>query len=193
MRLTPASTTPGCRWRVRWTRAWQAAHVIPDTGMRTVRSPWTGGAGGAAGGALVSSMTESWRAIGCLLGLGDDGAAKHGHAAHEFVPTWSGRRDLYGSGLAGREELPDPECREDDLLRAPRRLLPVEYESHRRSGLHPDGGRVVAASHGDAHLGHVTIASRQRGGTDVPGSDEEVPVYPPDRREPRDDDEPSRA
>src|SRR4051812_14456142 len=33
IRLTVASATPGCRCRARWTRAWQAAQVIPETGM----------------------------------------------------------------------------------------------------------------------------------------------------------------
>src|SRR3954465_2471768 len=36
MRLTLASATPGCFSSIRWTRAWQAAHVMPLTGMRMV-------------------------------------------------------------------------------------------------------------------------------------------------------------
>src|SRR6185436_5360464 len=67
MRLTPASTTPGCRWSVRCTRAWQAAHVIPETGIRIVRSPGTGGAGEDTAGDPASSMTESCRATTGLL------------------------------------------------------------------------------------------------------------------------------
>ena len=34
MRFTAASDTPGCFAKLRWTRAWHAAHVIPLTGMR---------------------------------------------------------------------------------------------------------------------------------------------------------------
>ena len=34
MRFTEASSTPGCRASALCTRAWQAAQVIPVTGMR---------------------------------------------------------------------------------------------------------------------------------------------------------------
>ena len=49
---------------VRCTRAWQAAHVIPETGMRIVRSPATEDAAAApAGVGSGSSITFSARAI----------------------------------------------------------------------------------------------------------------------------------
>jgi hypothetical protein len=49
MRLTEASATPGVRDSVRWTRLWQAAQVIPLTGM-TILLP---GSGFVAAGAAV--------------------------------------------------------------------------------------------------------------------------------------------
>src|SRR3954447_11514364 len=150
MRFTPASTTPGCFCSVRCTRAWQAAHVMPDTGMRTVRSPSTGGAAVAAFGVgSDSGITFSVRAISSSS-LRDDGAVEHRHAAGELVPAGCGRRDLHRGRPTVREEFPDPEGGEDHLLRAGRRLLAVEDEAHRLAGRHTHRCRLVAATHDNA-------------------------------------------
>src|SRR5512147_2920854 len=125
MRFTPASTTPGCFCSVRWTRAWQAAQVIPDTGMRIVRSPATGAASGAAGIGSESCITFSARPITSSSSLRDNGAVEHRHAAGELVPARCGGRDVDRRRAIGREELPDSEGGEDHLLRAGRRLLTV--------------------------------------------------------------------
>src|SRR5690349_2052425 len=118
MRFTPASTTPGCFCSVRCTRAWQAAQVIPETGIRTVRSPATAGAPAVASGAgSCSCITFSARAITTSSSLRDHGAVEHRHPAGELVAAGRGRGDLHRGRSVGREELPDPEGGENDLLR----------------------------------------------------------------------------
>src|SRR4029453_2061005 len=65
IRFTAASRTPGWRTSVRCTRAWQAAHVIPDTGM-SIRT--TGASSLAATRAV---MLRSLTSIGSATG-GDE-------------------------------------------------------------------------------------------------------------------------
>jgi hypothetical protein len=62
IRFTAASRTPGWRTSARCTRAWQAAHVIPDTGisMRTT------------GASLASSRAVTLLSPGPIRTIGGD-------------------------------------------------------------------------------------------------------------------------
>src|SRR5688500_1766303 len=67
IRLTLASATPACFRRVRCTRAWQAAHVIPETGMRIVS---------VGRSAVVVAMVEYLASVCCRSARGrGDGVA----------------------------------------------------------------------------------------------------------------------
>jgi len=56
IRFTDASTTPGVRLNVRWTRPWQAAHVIPVTGMTTFSGDDGVGRGAAGPGGVMRAV-----------------------------------------------------------------------------------------------------------------------------------------
>ncbi len=117
IRLTDASTTPGCSASERCTRDWQEAQCIPVTRSSIVSV--------AAIGRLASGIGGRRRR------LRDHGPSKHAHAAHELVLPRFGRGDLDGRRLAGREKAPDAEIGEHYFFGAGGRVAPVEEQPHR--------------------------------------------------------------
>src|SRR5438445_667956 len=80
IRFTVASVTPGSFWRVRCTRAWQAAQVMPVTGIRIVVVIATS----------PSPVARAPRAPSC-------------HLRHLVAHVFDGVRELLARGLGGIE------------------------------------------------------------------------------------------
>src|SRR5262245_6093364 len=97
MRLTAARLTPGVFSSTRCTRPWQAAHVIPETGM-VMRT-----------GAFASFFSDTSR-------LHNQPAVQHAHAAREVVLPWLHGLELDRRFLVSGQETPDAERWKHDFL-----------------------------------------------------------------------------
>src|SRR5690606_24448117 len=111
--------------------------------------------------------------------LHDHPAPQHAHPAGELVAPRLLGSELHHGLLERRQELPDSERRKHDLLRAARRLLPIEDQPHGRPPPHPYPSRRICPLDPDADL--LYSAGERRWRRAPPTRDEEVPVDPDDR------------
>src|SRR5690349_11505612 len=124
MRLTLASSTPGCRASVRWTRAWHAAQVIPDTGM-----------------SMRSEVSASLAALGATrvamsISLSQSSAPRSALGLSGIPGVLDGQDDLLGRYFSRLVA---------DLRRADAHV--VDADAGKLAERFRDGGDAVAARH----------------------------------------------
>src|SRR5215218_6980932 len=123
--------------------------------------------------------------------LHDELAVQHAHSAGNVERPRLPGRQLDRRLLEGGEELADAELGDHDLLRATGILLAIEDQAYGLALLHLHLGGLVAPMDRDGDLLRAPRASG-RGDRRALGQ-EEVPVDPGDRRDPREDDRPIRG